>query len=105
MKTLVTEIFNYSDQIHNGRDMFYVLAKCTEELGELSEEVQTASGVSYKTPGKDGVVGEAIDLITCALDMIRITHPELTEEELIAIAIPKMEKWKEKAVYNIKENT
>lgn len=101
MKTLITETFNYSDQVHNNRNPFYVLLKCTEELGELSEEVQIAAGVSYKQPGKDGIVGEAIDLITCALDMIHITHPELTEEDILAIAIPKLEKWKEKAVYDI----
>lgn len=101
MKTLITETFKYSDQINNNRNTFYVLSKCIEELGELSEEVQIAAGVSYKQPGKDGIVGEAIDLITCALDIIRITHPELTEEDIVAIAIPKLEKWKQKAIYDI----
>lgn len=95
--TLINETFKYSDQIKNGRNSFYVLSKCTEELGELSVEVQIKEGVSYKQPGKDGVVGEAIDLITCLIDMIHINYPELTEEDLLAIAIPKLEKWKEKA--------
>ena len=101
MKTLVSETFRYSDQIINRRDTFYVLSKCIEELGELSEEVQIAAGVCYKEPGKDGIVGEAIDLITCALDMIRITHPHLTEDDIVAIAIPKLEKWKSKATIDI----
>ncbi len=95
--TLINETFKYSDQIKNGRNSFYVLSKCTEELGELSVEVQIKEGVSYKQAGKDGVVGEAIDLITCLIDMIHINYPELTEEDLLAIAIPKLEKWKEKA--------
>jgi hypothetical protein len=101
MKTLVNATWEYSDQIKNNRDAFYVLSKCVEELGELSEEVQIAAGFSYKQPGKDGVVGEAIDLITCALDMIRITHPELTEDDIVALAIPKLEKWKAKATVDI----
>lgn len=96
--TLINETFKYSDQIKNGRNSLYVLSKCTEELGELSVEVQIKEGVSYKQAGKDGVVGEAIDLITCLLDIIHINYPELTEEDLVAIAIPKLEKWKQKAV-------
>ena len=103
MKTLVSETFNYSDQIKNNRNTFYVLSKCVEELGELSVELQIAAGVSYKEAGKDGVVGEAIDLITCVLDLIRITHPNLTEEDLVSIAIPKLEKWKAKATFDIGE--
>jgi hypothetical protein len=99
--SLVTETFKYSDTIKNNRDAFYVLSKCVEELGELSVEVQIATGVSYKEAGKDGVVGEAIDLITCVLDLIRITHPNLSEEDLVAIAIPKLEKWKAKATIDI----
>lgn len=99
--TLVSETFKYSDQVKNNRDVFYVLSKCVEELGELSVELQIAAGVSYKEAGRDGIVGEAIDLITCALDMIRITHPELSEDELVAIAIPKLEKWKAKATIDV----
>lgn len=103
MKTLIGETFKYSEQIDNNRNPFYVLSKCTEELGELSEEVQIASGVSYKYKGKDGIVGEAIDLITCLLDMIHITEPDLTEEDLVRIAIPKLEKWKETAIHDIRK--
>jgi len=103
MKTLITETFKYSDQIQNNRNPFYVLSKITEELGELSVEVQIAEGVSYKQAGKDGVVGEGIDLITCVLDLIHIIYPELTEEDLVKVAIPKLEKWKEKATFNIGE--
>ena len=95
--TLISKTFEYSDQIKNGRNSFRVLAKCVEELGELSVEVQIKEGTSYKQAGKDGVVGEAIDLITCLLDIIHINYPELTEADLLAIAIPKLEKWKEKA--------
>ncbi len=95
--TLVSTTFNYSDQIKNNRNSFYVLAKCTEELGELSVEVQIKEGTSYKEKGKDGVVGEAIDLITCLLDLIHINYPELNEKDLLTLAIPKLEKWKQKA--------
>jgi hypothetical protein len=99
MMSIVKQTFDYSDQIKNNRNPFYVLSKITEELGELSVEVQISEGVSYKEAGKDGVVGESIDLITCVLDLIHIMHPELTEEDLVKIAIPKLNKWKEKAVH------
>ena len=92
-KTLISEIFRYSDEIRNERDQMYVLSKCIEELGELSTEIQIHLGYSYKKPGPDGVIGEEIDLLTCVVDIIRRTSPELTEEDLICLSIPKIEKW------------
>jgi hypothetical protein len=44
------------------------------------------------------VVGEAVDVIICMLDMIRKKAPHLTEADLVRIARPKLEKWKRKVI-------
>jgi hypothetical protein len=75
-----------------------VLNHTVTELGELTMEVIINQGKSYKQPGKDGIIGEAIDMIACAVDIIRLHSPELTEEDIIGIALPKLAKWKDKAM-------
>lgn len=80
------------------RGIDYVLRKSTEELGELSVEVQVALGESYKEPGKDGVTGEAIDLMITAIDIIyRDNHDKLTVPEMLemiqARTEQKLQKW------------
>lgn len=95
--TLITEIFTASDEIKNNRTVQDVLNHTVTELGELAMEVIIDQGKSYKHPGKDGIIGEAIDIIACAVDIIRVHAPELTEEDIISIALPKLAKWKDKA--------
>lgn len=95
--TFIEEIFATSRQIKDGRTRYAVLSKAVEELGEMSQEVMIAEGDHYKQPGKDGVIGEAIDLMICCTDMIRGVYPEITEEEMRQIASLKLSKWKEKA--------
>ena len=76
----------------------YVLKKCVEELGELALELQIEDGLSYKEPGEDGVVGEAVDLAITAMDMFALQNPCLTPEQLqnlfLAEMNRKLEKWK-----------
>jgi hypothetical protein len=66
------------------------------EFGELCEEVMIANGQSYKTPGKDGIVGEAIDTIACLLDLIHVYNPSITEDYLNTLMATKCAKWVEK---------
>lgn len=96
--TLVSEIIKTSIQVQNTRNIQDVLTHATTELGELAQEVQIAGGKSYKQPGPDGVVGEALDVIACMIDMIYIHYGVLADEEyLVSLVKPKMEKWKEKS--------
>jgi hypothetical protein len=95
--TLIGRIFQVSDEIDNGRTASDIVKYSMTELGELAEEVIIDEGRSYKAPGKDGVVGEALDLIACAADMIRTQAPDLTEDQLLEIIEPKLQKWKSKA--------
>lgn len=97
MTTLINTILATSRRIRDNRTKYMVLAKANEEMGELAQEVLIAEGDHYKPAGKDGVIGEAIDLIVCATDMIYGVNPNITEEELVAILEKKLAKWVEKA--------
>ena len=93
--SLVGLVRAFSSQIRNERSVHFILGSTMSELGELAEEVNIEfSNSSYKKPGKDGVVGEAIDTIICLLDLIYKVNPNLSEEELCEIALKKLNKWK-----------
>ncbi len=91
-------VTNYSKIIIDSRTRSDVLEHAMEELGELATECKIAKGRSYKTAGPDGVVGESVDLILCALDMIYIDNPDLTEDEFNSIVKAKCEKWYQKVM-------
>jgi NTP pyrophosphatase (non-canonical NTP hydrolase) len=92
-KTIVDTVFEMSDKIDNNRTVENILTHTSQELGELAEEVQIEMGNSYKTGGIDGVLGEAVDLIICALDMIHVHHPHHTEEDILPLVQSKLNKW------------
>jgi len=94
--TVFQQIWATSKKIHDGRNKYKVLAKANEEIGELSEEIMIAEGDHYKEPGKDGVIGEAVDVIICMGDMIFQEDPNITEEQVLAIISKKLNKWVEK---------
>jgi NTP pyrophosphatase (non-canonical NTP hydrolase) len=91
--TLIEQIFRTSDVIKNARTPLGVMNHTMSELGELAEEVLIHQGQSYKSPGEDGILGEAVDTIICILDLIRITYPDVSEQELQKIAELKLKKW------------
>lgn len=88
--SLVNTVFGYSDGIQNSRTEASVTNKIIEELFELKDEVFNSDVYGH---GEDGVVGEAIDIIICALDLIKLNNPNITEEQLIEIATKKCDKW------------
>lgn len=94
--TMVDIVKRYSERIDDGRTLSDVLGHAMEELGELATEVKIVNGKSYKKAGPDGVIGEAVDLINCALDIIYLAKPDFTEDELKEMQILKCEKWLEK---------
>lgn len=98
MNTLVETVFTVSDLVNNGRSLQDITLAAMAELGELSEEVQIYSGNSYKAADADGVVGEAVDVLLCVLDVIRRYDPTITEEDLAEIAKRKGAKWIAKEV-------
>ncbi len=94
--TLLFDIFEVSDHVENKRSLEKVMPKLTEELGELSTEVQIHLGDCYKDAGPDGVVGEAVDLIIATVDVIRLHSPQLSTRDISCIAETKLAKWSAK---------
>jgi len=92
-KSLWDSVVATSDKITKVRSEQDVASYAMTELGELMEEIIINSGRSYKKPGKDGVVGEAVDVIICMVDLIRRHNPKLTETDIVEIARRKCSKW------------
>lgn len=96
--TLVSEIIKTAVQVQSTRDIQDILTHAMTEMGELAQEVQIAQGNSYKSAGADGIVGEALDVISCMVDIIYVHYGVLADEEyMISLMKPKLEKWKEKS--------
>lgn len=91
-----SEYVNGRELIVKKRNLYSIFASLASEVGELGEEIAIENGHSYKSKGDDGVVGEAIDVIVTALDLITVANPELTEKEIIELARRKVGKWMSK---------
>lgn len=93
--TIVKRILVTSSEIKNDRTKSDVLVHLMTEVGELAQEIQISEGKSYKSEGVDGVIGEAIDVIICALDIIKLHNTNIKEDyDLSRILEPKLDKWK-----------
>jgi len=88
------------DLIVPQRSPYAVLAAAQAELGETAEEIAILMGDSYKEPGYDGPLGEALDTIISLLDLIHVLEPNMTEAELMMIASSKLNKWTSKLEEN-----
>jgi hypothetical protein len=82
---------HFSGAIRNGRTLRDVARHTESELAELYEEVGKCEQGSPE--GSDGVVGESIDIIACALDAIFVHRPETSNEEICEVLLRKCEKW------------
>lgn len=98
---MLSTIFTTSDQIRDNRTIQEVFTYAVEEIGELATEVNIVTGFSTKQPGKDGIVGEAIDAIICLVDLIGVYDPNITEEQIIAICRTKLNKWAETKLQSV----
>ncbi len=92
-ETVVSRTLATSESIKNDRTTSDVLSHMMTEVGELAQEIIISNGKSYKSPGDDGVTGEAIDVMLCALDIIALEEPGCSEEELFEYAVKKLNKW------------
>lgn len=70
-----------------------ILASATEELGEVAVEIKIAHGLKKGPGGKDGIVGEAIDLMLCAADVIHSELGSLDNDQVKQIIMNKLAKW------------
>jgi len=90
MTTLTEIVRSFTKRIRNGRTNTSILAHMRSEVDELDAEIQNGN------IGEDGILGESIDIIACALDMIFENYPDISEEELARIMQAKCEKWERK---------
>lgn len=90
MKDLVETVRDYSLRIKNGRTITSAYDHMLGETVELKDEIDNGNS------GADGIVGESIDIIACALDIIFQHDPNITNEKLVEIMDRKCKKWEEK---------
>jgi hypothetical protein len=89
-KDLIALVRQFSEQIKNGRTIQNVHTYLCDEVTELGIEIYTDE------PGEDGIAGEAIDVIICALDLIFLSKTEWTDQDIVEYAQKKCSKWSRK---------
>lgn len=94
---MISQILQMAASIKNDRTVSQIFTYTIEEIGELATELNIEDGYSNKDPGKDGIVGEAVDAIICLIDLIYTHRPTITEDELAQVCANKLTKWKEKS--------
>lgn len=81
---------------HTKDDQSDIMLSKMEETGELATEIKIARGLKPGPAGYDGVVGEAIDDILCALDILYTELGSLDNDRIKQTIINKATKWKNK---------
>jgi hypothetical protein len=87
MTDLIAVVRQFCDQVVNNRTPQTIFNHMLTEVDELRIELPS-------NDGPDGVVGESVDIILCALDLIFQHSPDVTDEQIVAIAARKCEKWR-----------
>ena len=82
---------HFSLLIDNGRSINDIFEHTISEMEELNDEIEHV--YNGRPEGSDGIVGESIDVIACALDLIFKHKPAITDDEINAILLRKCEKW------------
>ncbi|MBG24079.1 MAG: hypothetical protein CMF22_11590 [Idiomarinaceae bacterium] len=82
MHSIVTEILSVSRAINQNRNIEGVNLALMSEVGELAEEIRIKEYPFHKKAGKDGIIGEAADVVIATTDMIYISgQSELVDNE------------------------
>lgn len=87
MSRMLEIVRHYSRQIVNGRTMTSAFKHLVGELRELRTEIRNVN------TGVDGIKGEVMDVVNCALDILFQAHPEITLDEIDALMEAKCRKW------------
>jgi hypothetical protein len=78
-------------RIGNGRNIYDVMDALEDEVKELDEELVKFN--HRKRPGADGILGESVDVLLCAVDMMYMENNDITAEEIMAKIVEKLAKW------------
>lgn len=76
--------------VKNSRTLETIMFHLNGEVDELQTEVDAR--IANLPPNEDGIVGEAVDVILCALDLIA-SSSNISEEEVSQIFDKKYKKW------------
>ncbi len=87
MSQMLEIVRHYALGIRNGRKPADAFKHLKSEIEELGVELENGGS------GADGIKGEVMDVINCALDILFLVHPEVTMDELDAIMEAKCQKW------------
>lgn len=94
--SLYSIVSEYSDRVNDSRQNQDIFQHGAGEMVELQSEILLDRvGLA---PGPDGILGEAIDVIACMMDIIRKNYPSITDEQLEWKMLEKCEKWERKTL-------
>jgi hypothetical protein len=78
-------------RVKNDRTMSSIFNHMIGETKELAEEI--TKYIANEEPGEDGIVGESIDVILCAMDLIYQQNPSISNDYLYELIAKKIDKW------------
>ena len=87
----IQTIVDQCHKIKNTRNMQSVARHLQGETNELRSEVDLM--LYCQEQGEDGVIGEAVDVLICAVDLALIWDKDLTAEKINQIIKNKLDKW------------
>jgi hypothetical protein len=90
-ETIFDVVRRFSLMLANGRTLRSIHDHMKTEVDELDVEITAVD--AGEPEGEDGVIGESLDIIACALDAIVVARPDITEAELAAWIERKCTKW------------
>ena len=78
-------------RIENSRDLKSIFNHAKGEIEELHDEIVNVE--IGKPEGPDGVIGEAVDVMLCMVDIIYKRNPDITKEQIFEVICSKLDKW------------
>lgn len=95
--SILSKVYETGNRIKNNRNISGIFMQAVSELGELGEEVRIKTDKTYyrKDEGKDGILGEACDVIIAVTDLLNIAG--YTLEDIDRVISSKLNKWEHKA--------
>lgn len=100
----VDKIIEVCKRIENDRSLTSVFDALIREVAELKEEI--LNHINDKPPGPDGIQGEVVDILLCAVDILYQYNPSISKDYISHIVTKKLEKWERlyaDKVYNTPE--
>jgi len=88
--SVVGEILTVAREIKLERTVGTIFYHMSTETVELYDEIYG------DVPGEDGVIGEAVDVMLCAVDIMYKQQPDITEEDILKVVRRKLNKWQTK---------